>query len=260
MKKTILTIALAAFAFAANAQLVVGGQLGVSCLSSGDANQRVVGTTTDNWKVPATSIMALSVMPKIGYELSDNMEVGLSFGVEYSSIKMFNTVYGQAYTAANPDAEDWNVTTSMSFTAAPYFRYYLFELTNDIRLFCEAELGFAYTGAPKTTVHATAINSLPAIDDSYDGNTTSIDAGIVVTPGLNYRFSDLISADLYIDLLGIGFIYNRTNTFTDNSTAGNTNTMETTSTTSGLYLTADASAHTLTDHFGMFRLGFNFHF
>lgn len=260
MKKVLLTIALAAFAFAANAQFVVGGQINFVNTTGNTNNVNVTGTTTTEWNVPATNIMTFSLLPKIGYNLSDNMQVGVSFGVEYYTLKMFNNVYGMAYNPVNTDAEDWTTNSGLVFQFAPYFRYNLFELTDNLTLFCEAQLGIAYTPEMKITDHATAVAGMPAVDESYTDNTKILDVALTVTPGLNYRFSDNFSADLYIDLLGIGYAYNRTNVFNDLTVGGVTNTNETTTTQSGFFLTANANAQTLTDHLNLFRLGFNYHF
>lgn len=260
MKKVLLTIALAAFTFAANAQFVIGGQLGYSNNGGNVNTVNVLGATTTEWNVPANIWSSFTIMPKIGYNLNDKMQVGAAFGVTSTYNRVYNAIYGVAYSPLYPDAEDWQATADMGFTFAPYFRYNLIELTDNLTLFCEAQVALTFTGKTKFTDHATAVAGLPAVDEEYDGNTKSTDIDVAITPGMNYKFSDNFSADLYIDLLGLGYTHNTTNTFVDASAAGITNTTETTRTTGAFRFIANANAQDLLTHFGLFRLGFNYHF
>lgn len=260
MKKALLTIALAAFAFAANAQFVVGGQIGYNTNGGNTANENVTGATTTAWDVPTDIYSNLTIMPKLGYNLNDKMQVGIAFGLDYNYAKRYNTVYGGAYTALINDAEDWTTTGNTSIVLAPYFRYNLFTIGEKVTFFCEAQLGLTFGGKDKYTAHATAYAGMPAIDTSFSGNTKSTVIDFTVTPGLNYKINDKFSADLYIDLLGLGYTYRSTNTFNDASVAGTTITNETTRTASYFYLTANANAQTIAGHLNLFRLGFNYHF
>ena len=260
MKKVLLTLTLVAFAFAANAQFVVGGQLGYSNNGGNTNNVNVAGATTTEWDVPANVWSNLTIMPKIGYNLNDKMQVGVSFGLTSTYNRTYNAIYGAAYTPADPAAEDWQATADMGFTFAPYFRYNLLTFGDKLTLFCEAQLGLTFNGKTKYTDHATAVGIFPAVDTAYKGNTKSNVVEITVTPGLNYKINDKFSADLYIDLLGIGYAHRTVNTFVDLSAGGVTNTTEITRTSGGFYFNADANAQTLAAHLGNFRLGFNYHF
>ncbi len=260
MKKVLFTLALVAFAFAANAQFVVGGQIGYNTNGGNTANETVAGGTTTAWDVPTDIYSTLTLLPKIGYNLNDKMQVGLSFGLNYNYAKEFNTVYGGAYTGMVNDAEDWTITSNTDIVLAPYFRYTLVNFTEKLTLFCEAQLGLTFSGKPKYTEHATAYAGLTAVDTTFKGNTKATVVNFTITPGLNYKISDNFSADLYIDLLGLGYYYRSANTFVDMSAGGTTLTNETTRTTSFFYLTANADAQNLNAHLGLFRLGFNYHF
>lgn len=251
---------LVAFAFAANAQFVVGGQIGFNTNGGNNSHENVLGGTTTAWDVPADIYSNLTILPKIGYNLNDKMQVGVALGIDYLYSKNYNNVYGSAYTAGNDNAEDWSTAKYTDFVLAPYFRYNLFTIGDKMTFFCEAQLAMDFGFKPKFSEHATAIGMLPAIDTSYTGNTKTTVIDFTVTPGLNYKINDKFSADLYIDLLGLGYNYRRSNTFVDYSTSSTTMTTETTITTSNFYLTANANAQTLNNHLNLFRIGFNYHF
>ena len=126
MKKVLLTLALAAFAFAANAQFVVSGQLGFNTNGGSTYTKTEVGVTNET-KIPNNILNTITFAPSFGYMLNDNMQVGLSFGLGYRYTKTFNTVppIGEAYTTPNLNAENWTSVSQMNFNIAPYFRYVL---------------------------------------------------------------------------------------------------------------------------------------
>ncbi|MBR6291521.1 MAG: hypothetical protein IKR33_01845 [Bacteroidales bacterium] len=260
MKKALLTLALAAFAFAANAQFVVGGHIGYSNNGGNNNTVNIIGATTTEWDVPANVWSTFTIMPKIGYNLNDKMQVGAAFGVTSTYNRVYNAIYGAAYTPLTPDAEDWQATADMGFTFAPYFRYNLLSFNDKLTFFCEAQLGLTFNGKTKYSDHATAVGVMPAIDTTYKGNTKSNIVEFTITPGLNYKINNKLSADLYIDLLGIGYTHRTVNTFVDLSAAGVTNTTETTRTSDDFRFIANANAQTLGAHLANFRLGFNYHF
>ncbi len=111
MKKIFLAAVMAVMAFAANAQLYVGGELGVMRSDGGDDN---VATTT------------ASIMPEIGYTLNETWAVGTTIGWEHSHVT------GVSYNL-------------VSFK--PYARYTFFK-SGIVSLFCDGTVGF---GAGKTS-------------------------------------------------------------------------------------------------------------
>ena len=265
MKKALLTLALAAFAFAANAQFVVSGQLGFSTNNGNENDVTVIGTTTTEWNVPANVNTDIVFLPKIGYQLNDKMQVGIGFGVRYNSFKNYSNFYATYTNPTIDNFEGWNKTTTTTIEIAPYFRYNLVELTDNLTLFCEAQLAFGFSGKAKyhdynTEVVVGGVTALAALDTTYTGNTKYSSIDLTVVPGLNYKIGDNISLDLYVDLLGLGFTHTSMNTFTDASTPSTTMTNDNTITRNFFYLTADASAQSLANHFNLFRLGFNYHF
>lgn len=121
MKKVLLILAMAfVSAIAVNAQdFYVGGSLGL--WSNGDAT----GSQTKS---------TFSIMPEVGYNLSDAWSLGFVLG----------------YRSSKPDTGD--STTSISF--APYARYHFLQAGN-LRLFCDGELKIASTdyGSAKSKSH-----------------------------------------------------------------------------------------------------------
>lgn len=275
MKKAFLTIALAAFAFAANAQFVVGGQIGFNTTGGNTSNHTQFGTVENNWTVPATGRTQFQLMPKIGYQLNDKMQVGAQLGLTYNWTKNYDVVSyfsltnpvstGYAYTAAYDKAENWRTRHNFGFAIAPYFRYNVTEF-GKFTLFCEAQITLALNGKQHYHDFATEVTTTGgtilshAIDTTYVGNTNSGSLAITVTPGLNYKFNDNISADLYIDLLGLGFTHAWTKTYVDASTGSTTSISESHTSNNDFYFIANANAQTLQSHLSAFRLGFNYHF
>ena len=127
------------------------------------------------------------------------------------------------------------------------------------RLSCFAEAQIAFTYSPKGKHHyyntevAGIINKR---DTTILGNTTTTIFAITVVPGVNYRFSNHFSADLYIDLLGIA--YTSETDHYKNTDAGVTT--ESKGTRSDFRCVASFNAESLADHLNLFRLGFNYHF
>lgn len=261
MKKVVLTLTLAAFAFAANAQFVIGGQLGFNTNGGRTANETNIGGTSAAWNVPATASSNLTILPKVGYQLNDNMQVGAQLGLTYNYTRNYNVVGARAaYNAVNDKAENWQNQWSMGFQIAPYFRYNVTEFGN-FTLFCEAALPININGKTHFKDHATAIDGVQtAVDTAYVGNRNGGSFGITITPGLNYKLNDNISLDLYVDLLGLGFVHGWNRTYVDNSTSGTTNTSDTRVSTNRFYFTANMNAQTVAAHLNLFRIGFNYHF
>ena len=286
MKKVLLTLAMAAFAFAANAQFVVSGQLGFNT-NGGSTYNKNEAVATNETKTPNNIVNTLSFAPSFGYMLSDNMQVGLGFGLGYTYTKNFNTVapWGEAYTTPNLDAENWTSTSQLNFNIAPYFRYYFAE-AGDFKFFCEASISWRINGAPSTRFFATKINAdatagvvgRDAVDTTFIGTYygvlptgTTIDKhtitdmalGISVVPGVNYKINDNFSADLYLEFIRASFIHSWQKEYIEYSTttpAGTVTTKNTDRTRDNQFnFGANFNNLTLNDFLG-FRLGINYHF
>jgi hypothetical protein len=274
MKKALFTIALAVFAFAANAQFVVGGHIGYNTDGASLFNENVNGTTTTTWTMPGnrftnTNTSTLTILPKIGYNLNDKMQVGASFGLTWEKTVDYSAFTWEYRNIA--DFEGWQRTTQAGIKIAPYFRYNLTQFKG-FTLFCEAQLAFTFGLNPTVYNYNVAYTdswgvAVAAVDEKVEGvKDTYTDIALTVVPGLNYKFSNKFSADIYIDLLGLGFSHRTEKVFNDWNVMGGapagtpTNTTENVYNTNEFYLIANANAQTLRDHLTAFRLGFNYHF
>ena len=217
MRKILLTLALAAFAFTANAQFVVGGKI--------DFNHRT-GIHADDYAGFSTTNTNISITPKVGYQLADNMQVGAKLGWEYT--------YTRAYAGAD---DTYTSDPQSAIVFAPYFRYN-FATWKKFNLFCEATLNFTM-GLEHTTHTFVAGNETTVKNgDNY------IALGINVVPGLNYAFSKNFSMDLYVNLASIGW------QMMDGDGWGSHE----------WNFGADATAQSLNAHLNNFAIGFNYHF
>lgn len=255
MKKVILTLALAAFAFAANAQFVVSGNVALNLNGGHTQNTNVLGTTTTEYDLPTDVYNSFTFAPKVGYQLNDKMQAGLALGYTLRTATLYNA-FGYM---ADKNYEGWTKTTRNMFTIAPYFRYNFADF-GKCKLFAEAQLSFGIS--PKATVHeySTAILLTPAVDTTYKANTKVFDLGLTIVPGFNYQVNEHVSLDLYVDLLGLSYNFSKSTTFVDSTVGGVTNTNETIVTSSAFLCGAQFGAQTLANHLNLFRLGFNYAF
>lgn len=179
MKKTILTIALVAFAMAANAQWIIGGQFGVNSNSRNDGN----------YSAPSSSTFSFNINPKVGYQLNDNFQIGAQLVYGYTSTKSY---FGASNT--------FNVTPVSQFGVSPYVRWN-FGTWKNCSLFLEGSFIFGMSPESKTT------NSVNGKETTTNNNDKLTYLGINVVPGLNYSFSEHFSMDLYINVARLAWNY-----------------------------------------------------
>lgn len=216
MKKVLLTLALAAFTFAANAQFVVTGNIGFNT-NGGSVYDKEEYTATGFTTISSTSKVPQNINnlftfgPSVGYMLNDKMQVGLGFDLSISYRKTFSSGINND-TTPHLDAEAWTKVSQTYFTVAPYFRYYFMEAGN-FNFFCQATVNWQINGRPHTHI------GNPGVDTSYVGTyinpltydqlnkhtETSMTLGINIVPGVNYKFNDNFSADLYLDIVSVNF-------------------------------------------------------
>ncbi|MBQ8703518.1 MAG: outer membrane beta-barrel protein [Bacteroidales bacterium] len=240
MKRILLTIALVAFAFSANAQWVLGGNVAF--------NHN--GTATEGLYEAATT--SFSLQPKAGYRLNKQMQVGLQAGPSY--------LYTRTYDDTG-DNEDYSSSTRFIWQVAPYFRYNMVSWQN-FTIFAEAKVGMTF--APKSSWYNNTTGA------EGDDNTSSFGLTFNVVPGLNYALTKHFSIDAYVDLLGLYYNYTAT-------TVTNALGTETTSTSHSYGLLADMDARPLIGytsedigpttimtglegHLTLIRIGFNYCF
>lgn len=217
MKKIILTLALMAFAFGANAQFVIGGNLNVNHGVTTHDDDYNFGTTTNN----------ISILPKVGYQLNKDMQVGVQLGWDYS--------YTRNYTGGGDDDYTSGANTS-EIVINPYFRYN-FATWKKLTFFAEANLRFGL--GLETTTHTVVAGN----ETTTDNGDNYISLGLGVVPGINYAFSKKFSMDIYINLASLGW------SMTDGDDWGDHN----------WHLGVDANSQTLNAHLNNFSIGFNYH-
>lgn len=246
MKKVIFTLAFVALTMAANAQFILGGQLGFNTTSGNTHYEAVAPATAFDY--PGYEQTSFTFAPTVSYVLNDKMQVGLSLSYSLNS----NTTYGTiaAYAA---DKEDYVKFKTSTIGFAPYFRYY-FAQAGNFNFFCEATLGFYIT--PRDYTYTFDNTWTPGVDLEVNGSSTNI-LQFSIVPGVNYKFSDKWSADCYIDLAGLAFNHRTTKNY---GVGTDPDALNSTVTRNNFGLIANASAQDLNAHLGNFRIGFNYHF
>lgn len=219
MKKILLTLALAAFAFTANAQFVLGGTLSVSHMNN-HATDYVAGTTSNHFEIA----------PKIGYWLNDNMQIGANLGWAYDYTRNYA---GNSDTYAS--TSNTGVSGQPTITIAPYFRYNVASWKN-FTVFAEAQMEVGLH------LESSNYNTTGSVTTDNGDNYTSF--GLAVIPGLNYSFTEHLSMDLYVNLLGCFAIFETAENWGSHAY--------------GLGLNMDAE--TVNAHLNNFSIGFNYSF
>lgn len=211
MKKIILTLALVAFGMTASAQWVIGGNVAFQHTNN-HTNDYVTGTSSTDF----------SIMPKVGYWLNENMQIGMQFGYAMN--------YNRNYTGAS-DRYTSNKSHYLDFS--PYFRYNVAQWKS-FTVFCEAQLGV------RLNLESSTYNKVTNTTSDLGDNFTQF--GLAVVPGLNYSFTDKISMDIYVNLLGIALQMNTADGWGGHQFG----------------LIANMDAQSLNAHLNNFAIGFNY--
>ena len=179
MKKIMMTLAAVAVAATMNAQVYVGGTLGLNF------QNKLTGESGD-----ATG-MTFKIQPEIGYNLNEDMAVGivLGFGINTNGkqnlsedVKGWNTMnYGGGVKYKN---------SQIAFEVAPYFRYNFVKLEK-VNFFFDAGVGFGYISQKQT--------------DDYTWNATRF--SIFVQPGVAVNLNEKVS---FVAKLGDGLGFRST--------------------------------------------------
>ena len=192
MKKALLFFAVVAFAFTANAQFFVGGNLGLHRDASGAVyDGKTWGAKDVNFD--------FKFAPKVGYQINDAFQIGAKFlwdrsdALEY--VALSNTPGNSNYDKVN--YKDNNYINMFGFGI--FARYNVYN-AGSLTVFCEADLSmlFGTWKNSRTYVDGTGV------DVTVDG-AKATDFRVGITPGLNYAFNEHFSMDLYLDLLGISY-------------------------------------------------------
>lgn len=114
MKKIFLTVALVAMTFSANAQLFVGGEIGLNTIGG---NTKVT-SNNETQTQKSNGLTTFTIAPELGYQFSEKFLVGASLGV--------TPIINRTYTGENTVTK----TTTVSWSINPYARYRLAALGN----------------------------------------------------------------------------------------------------------------------------------
>ena len=168
-----MLIAVLTAGFVSAQQLFVGGGIGVSSLGG----KWTDGTTT----VSDPSVFSFQLSPKVGYYVSDDLAIGVSFGFGTASTTIPKT---QTSDEIKISATSWMIGA---------FGRYRLAGTGDLSLWAEAGLGYGGISG-KRKEGATTIETDPT-------NVFSI--GIL--PVLSYDLSDKLSIEVSSNFLRLGF-------------------------------------------------------
>ena len=204
MKKALLFFAVVAFAFTANAQFFVGGNLGLHRDATGAAyDGKTYGDKTVNFD--------FTFAPKVGYQINDAFQVGAKFLWDRSDALSYSALLTDDYKVDYKDNHYINM-----FGFGIFARYNVYN-AGSLTVFCEADLSMLF---------GTWKNSRTYVDG--EGADATVDGakattfGVGITPGLNYAFNEHFSMDLYLDLLGISYSKYSAKSATDDKYVANT--------------------------------------
>ena len=199
MKKLFITIAFVAAAMFAQAQLFVGGNLGM-------------GTTSQTYKLEGGGMTLTQDMPKtfnftlaptVGFMFNENMGVGLDlgFGFGKTTLKYYDDETGEL--------QGTRTIKETTIGFAPYFRYVFAEVEN-FKFYADARIEYSMT-KPKATIESGGMSL------TVDGAKTTT-FGIGVVPGMAYMLTDNISMNCALNILELGFVTTKEKTEDDGVT------------------------------------------
>lgn len=256
MKKVLLSLAMLLVAHVASAQFVVGGQIGASSISGRETIHAESGPVTTEYAIPYDSESSILFAPKVGYQLSEKMQVGVALNFTHLGVNLHSMF--DEFMFMDPEFEgDYKVRTNV-LAIAPYLRYNVANL-GKFTAFVEAQASFGFGFNPTVSIHTVGLN--PNVDTSFKVDTKTFDFCFVVVPGLNYQFNERISMDLYLDIVSLGYRYSSMTEREDVGTPElSKDFYEHRFNGSEFFFGANLNPMSLSDHLGFCRLGFNFHF
>lgn len=175
--KRLLLLTVLAFAFVSfsNAQVFVGGSIGVEGLNG---STRTEDVTDDK---PSTTSFTFS--PVIGYTFSEEFEAGIALGI----------MTGKMKNPSNIELIPDEVETMFGYGASIFARYYPIRM-DEFGLFLHGELLFS-----------SILEKMKIGDTKIDGPTTYT-FGFGILPGVSYDISDNVSLYAQINALNLGFV------------------------------------------------------
>lgn len=218
MKKILLSFALVAFAFSANAQFIVSANIGGS-MFSGDTNIHTQISVVSNEESSTT------VYPVTTGTFTAGLKLGYKFGKAQAGLAGSYNMYTLDKQPLDPtivpmisqQTSSWTSTGEMkshgaSYTIAPYFRYDVIT-SGDIALFLELNIFYSVSTNPVVD-ECHVLNTLTASGGyiQFPWDTTNVTVprsstsyGVQVTPGLSWQLSKHCGIDLYFDFLSFAY-------------------------------------------------------
>jgi len=218
MKRIFLALALAAFAFSANAQFIISANFGGSKFS-GDTSihtQVSVATSSENDTIIyPTATTNLTAGLKLGYKFG-KAQVGVAGSYSMYSLEnqpldptiipMVSSQFPNRWTSKGTMSSKY-----ASYTVSPYFRYDLIT-AGDIALF--VELNLFYTATLNPVVQEAHVYNYITINPSigFPLDTTNADIprtttqlGARIIPGISWQLSKHAGIELYMDFLSLAY-------------------------------------------------------
>ncbi len=217
MKRIFLALALAVFAFSANAQFIISANIGGSKFS-GDTNihsQVSVATSSEN---------DTTIFPIATSNLTAGLKLGYKFGKAQVGVSGSYSMYTLENQPLDPTiipmassqfpswaSKGFMSTKYASYTIAPSFRYDVLT-AGDISLF--VELNLFYTATLNPVIEQAHVENYiianPAIGFTIDSNAipiprSSVEMGARIIPGLTWQLSKNCGVELYMDFLSFAF-------------------------------------------------------
>jgi hypothetical protein len=222
MKRIFLTLALAVFAFSANAQFIISANIGGSKFS-GDTTIHTQVSVATNSETDTT------IYPVAKTNLTAGLKLGYKFGKAQVGVSGSYSMYNLENQPLDPTVipmissqfpTRWATTGFMSskyatFTVAPYFRYDILT-AGDIALFVELNLFYTSTLNP-VIEQAHVYNYLivnPTLNVPLDTNNipiprTTTQFGARIIPGITWQLAKNCGFELYMDFLSLAYTYTK---------------------------------------------------
>ena len=191
MKKLFLTLVFISAAFISQAQLFIGGNIGAK-FTNGKSNSTIVSPDLEESSTAyLTRTNTFDFRPMVGYEMSDNVRIGLRLGYTNVSVK-------ECSDPSKPNYDTKSVYSQFGF--APFFRYTFINVGN-FRIFADAELPVSFVRGKNIYKGEDEVITTKAPKE--------FNIGLVVVPGLMYEISEHLAFTTELGLLNLGFIHNR---------------------------------------------------
>lgn len=196
MKKAVF-LAIMAIGLCANAQFSISTNLAL------DYGKTSINETHSN------NLHVFSVTPSVraGYRWNEHFSAGLTFDLAYMHIGEQNNYSNPVLDLYNQGTYDYWISEHLNWLTGVFVRYDI-SLTQRLALFAEftAKMGKAYGSEKRYNNTTKQLESHEIVTSLYGNlNNTVTCTALQLTPGVSFRFNSHWSAELYLDLLQIGY-------------------------------------------------------